>query len=162
MKTRPSHDDPFDAFAEQAYPRLLRLITPMLRSRHEAEDVVQESLMAVWKRRELVDDWAAYAARACWLNAIKRKQRKKEWVELGEEHMPARMPSADALELEQAIERLPAAQQAVIRLRFYAGASFHEIGESLEISMNTASSRVRYALKALRGALRFDGGNDGK
>ena len=56
----------------------------------------------------------------------------------------------DALELERAIASLPPAQQVVIRLRFYLGLSFREIGRNLSISTNTAASRTRYALAGLR------------
>ena len=52
-------------------------------------------------------------------------------------------------ELEMAIGGLSHAQQAVIRLRYYGGLSFREIGNSLGISLNTAASRCRYALDAL-------------
>jgi RNA polymerase sigma factor (sigma-70 family) len=56
----------------------------------------------------------------------------------------------DALELERAVASLPPAQQVVIRLRFYLGLSFREIGANLSISTNTAASRARYALAGLR------------
>jgi RNA polymerase sigma-70 factor (ECF subfamily) len=155
----------FDAWAEGARPRLLRLVTPMLGQRAEAEDVVQETLLAVWKRRDQVEDWDAYAARACWLNALKRKGRRRDWMpledyEAGLGAKPGQVQAAlptdfevEAWELEQAIERLPPAQQAVIRMRFYAGHSFQEIGQALQISLNTAASRARYALAALKAAL---------
>ena len=55
----------------------------------------------------------------------------------------------DALELERAVASLPPAQ-VVIRLRFYLGLSFREIGNNLSISTNTAASRTRYALAGLR------------
>ncbi len=59
-------------------------------------------------------------------------------------------PQLTAWELERAILDLPPPQQAVLRLRFYAGMSFREISQSLAISMNTAASRCHYALAALR------------
>jgi RNA polymerase sigma-70 factor (ECF subfamily) len=153
----PDHSD-FDRWAEGARPRLLRLVTPMLGGRHEAEDVVQETLLALWKRREQVEDWDAYAARATWLNGLRRKGRRRDWVPIEElEHSPQarawEAPDLEPWELESAIAGLPAAQQLAIRMRFYAGHSFHEIGEALEISLNTAASRVRYGLEALREAL---------
>jgi RNA polymerase sigma-70 factor (ECF subfamily) len=158
MKARTPVPESFDDFAERARPKLLRLVTPMLRSSHEAEDVVQETLLALWMRREEVEDWDAYAARATWLNALKRKARRKDWVELEslEASKVPRLwedPSVEPWELETAIAELPLTQQTVIRMRFYAGQSFREIGENLEISLNTVASRVRYALEALHGIL---------
>jgi len=158
MNTRLETQDRFDEFAHAIRPRLLRLVIPMLGNRHDAEDAVQEALLGLWKRREQVDDWAAYAARATWLNGLKRKGRKREWLPLEDEHPSPliAMAAAKAWELERAIDGLPLAQQAVIRLRFYAGQSFHEIGEALQISLHTAASRCRYALKALRDVLNDD------
>jgi RNA polymerase sigma factor (sigma-70 family) len=57
------------------------------------------------------------------------------------------------LELERAIEELPLAQQTVVRLRYYVGMSFREVGQALSISANTAASRSRYALQKLRRSL---------
>jgi len=48
----------------------------------------------------------------------------------------------------------PAAdQQAVIRMKYYAGLTFREIADVLAVSQNTAASRCRYGLAALRHAL---------
>ena len=60
-------------------------------------------------------------------------------------------------ETEKALEKLPEAQREVVVLRIWAQLSFSEIGESLEISPNTASSRYRYALATLKSILAEDG-----
>jgi len=57
------------------------------------------------------------------------------------------------LELERAIAQLPLAQQTVVRLRYYVGMSFREVGQALSISASTAASRTRYALQRLRRSL---------
>ena len=60
------------------------------------------------------------------------------------------------IELERAIAGLPAVQQAAIRLKFHLGLSYQEVGAALSISANTAASRCRYALAALRRNLTAD------
>ena len=56
----------------------------------------------------------------------------------------------DPWTLEQALQQLPDSQQAVIRMKYYLGMTFKEIGRALSVSMNTAASRGRYALVRLR------------
>ncbi len=156
MKVSKDHQS-FDDWAEGIRPRLIRLVTPLCRGRHGAEDAVQEALLGLWRNRDRVQDWDAYAARAAWLNALKRRERQRPWVPL--EDLEKAPPPAlqggmreglEPWEMERALARLPAAQQTALRLRYYTGLSFKEIGESLKISLNTAASRCRYGLEALR------------
>lgn len=149
-------DELADAF-ERDRERLLRIARSILRDPHEAEDVVQHTLLAVIRARGLgeIRSPSSYLARAVRWNAIKRQaQRARELpLEAGVgEAAPTVAPPdrLDAIELERAIAQLPIAQQTVIRLRFYLGLSFREIGRNLSISTNTAASRTRYALAGLR------------
>jgi RNA polymerase sigma-70 factor (ECF subfamily) len=144
-------------------PRLLRQARAILHDREEAEDVVQETLLAVWQQEGKRDirELAAYVSRAVYWNSLKRRARRH--VDLSLDALPeataqldlgASPDRLDAFELERAIASLPIAQQTVIRLRFYLGLTFREIGKNLSISANTAASRSRYALESLRRKLR--------
>lgn len=144
---------------------LVRAARVYVRNREEAEDVVQETLALVWRRRGAlgVRDWRAYVYQAVRFNALKRLQRRREALSLDEHpHLevavalpvPDADPEVPAADLERAIAALPAAQQAALRMRFYLGRSFREIGEALAISTFTAASRVRYGLAGLRRALK--------
>jgi RNA polymerase sigma factor (sigma-70 family) len=126
----------------------------ILRDHEEAEDVVQETLLAVLGREHNIKRLDAYIARAVDWNAVKRRARRRVHTSL--EHVPAAQAEnrLEPFELEQALEGLPPAQQAVIRLRFYFGLTFAEIGKNLSISIHTAASRCRYALASLRRKLR--------
>jgi RNA polymerase sigma-70 factor (ECF subfamily) len=135
--------------------RLLRIANSVLHDREEAEDVVQETWLGFVRasRRGTIRSPAAYLSRAVRWNAVKRRARRVQHASL--DALPE--PSGDenpnhlhAVELERAIATLPLAQQTVIRLRFYLGLSFREIGKNLSISTNTAASRTRYALANLR------------
>jgi RNA polymerase sigma-70 factor (ECF subfamily) len=152
----------FDDWLRGSRPRLVRLALSRLGDRGEAEDVVQETLLAVWKRHNAgaVQDLDAYADRAVWLNAVRRRTRLKDWEAIEDaelDGLAGTEPDAEAwLEaraLERAVEGLPAPQRAAIRLRFYAGMSFREMSGALSIGLDTAASRTRYALNALRKAL---------
>ncbi len=153
----------FQAFVAEHRELWVRLARRVLGNREEAEDVVQETLAILWERREEleIENPGAYTARAVWLNALKRGARRKyhlplemaesaDMKRLGEYFLPA---PVDLQDLEKALENLPEAQKTVLRMKYHLGLSFKEIGEALEISLNTAGSRCRYALGALRAAL---------
>lgn len=150
----------FTALFSANRDRWVRLSQSVLRDRQEAEDLVQETMTGLWEKRDSLSlkDPAAYASRAVWLNSLKRKSRAKKMVALDETaelaapeaEEPFPYGELDPLTLEQAVAELPEAQRAVIRLKYYVGLTFQEIGGALSISLNTAASRARYALKALR------------
>ena len=59
--------------------------------------------------------------------------------------------SAESRELiENALKELPGKFSEVIVLKIWGEQTFAEVGEQLEISQNTAASRYRYGLEALR------------
>ena len=132
----------------------------VLRDRDEAEDVVQETLLRVWRRAgsSPIRRGGAYLSRAVYWNALKHRARRREELPVSEADRPAQGgPAAgneewtlSCWELERAIADLPLAQQAVIRLRFYLGLSLQEAGRALSIPANTVASRSRYALDRLR------------
>lgn len=60
------------------------------------------------------------------------------------------LASADALDLRQAITRLPIDLQRVIALRFYAGMNSTTLGAVLDLPAATVRTRLRRALELLR------------
>jgi len=52
--------------------------------------------------------------------------------------------------LEAALKELPGKFSDVIVMKIWGGRTFAQIGDILEISMNTAASRYRYGIEALR------------
>jgi len=146
---------------ESRHDSLLRVATRILRDRAAAEDILQDSLAAVLKRSRQVEitNLQAYLFRAVQVNALKLRAKRRRELSLETIAEPAALeqseeePSIDPLELEDALLGLPETQQAVIRLKYYLGYTFREIGEVLSISANTAASRTRYGLSTLRRAL---------
>ena len=57
-------------------------------------------------------------------------------------------------ELSAALGELPPDQRAVVHLKLWDGLTFEQIADTLEIPLNTAASRYRYALDKLRDRLR--------
>jgi RNA polymerase sigma-70 factor (ECF subfamily) len=158
-------EEVFRAFVAANRLLWMRLAVRILENREEAEDVVQETLATLWEKRNSLEikNPGAYAARSIWLNALKRRTRRKVHLpldEMAELETPERAHAGDEMalnhldQLEGAIKGLPEEQRQVLRMRYHMDLSFKEIGEALQISLNTAASRTRYALKTLRKILK--------
>lgn len=138
----------FQALVSQRHAELVRVSERILKNREEAEDAVQDTFALVWRKLETdaPENLEGYLFKAVQLNALKRRARRQRLVSLDEQ--PELTPAAridveesegDPLEidpatLEDALRGLPEAQQAVIRMKYYVGLSFREIGEALSIS----------------------------
>lgn len=162
--SRPPEDEELDRLVHRHYARWLRLAEKILRDPHKAQDLVQETLARILQMRcsgaLQARNLAAYIRRAVRLNALKQRAREKTCSPLPQQPWPVTFPDGDSdwpvspLELERAINTLPPAQQAVIRLRYYAGLSFRQIAQTLSLSINTVAGRCRYALINLRRILK--------
>lgn len=155
-----SNTDLIRRLLDQNREQLIALADGILRDRHEAEDIVQETVTAVWQRLSAIapDKLPNYLTRAVRQNAIKRKTRRREFAAFDdlEATQVSGSPQAsfvDPLDLEEAIESLPLSQQSVIRMKYYFGMTFRQIGAALSISTHTAGSRCRYALAKLQDML---------
>jgi RNA polymerase sigma-70 factor, ECF subfamily len=140
-------------------PRLLYAANRVLNDMAEAEDVVQATLLAVWERVSSgeIENTAAYLRKAVEWNALKRRARRKRDISLSlieETAEPAAEDNGhdeiDVVTLESALDGLPQAQQTVLRMKYYLGLTFGQIADVLSISANTAASRCRYGLMAMR------------
>lgn len=60
-------------------------------------------------------------------------------------------------DLRKLVEALPASQREIIFMRHYAGLKFNEIADEIDVNLNTALGRMRYALKNLRKMIEDNG-----
>jgi RNA polymerase sigma-70 factor, ECF subfamily len=149
-------------------PRLVLVASRLLGDMTDAEDVVQMTLLAVWERVQSgeVENTAAYLRKAVEWNALKRRARRRRDISLSLIEEAAEPVAQDDYEdqidagtLEAALDGLPQSQQTVLRMKYYLGLTFHQIADVLSISANTAASRCRYGLMAMRKKMV---NNDGK
>lgn len=146
-------------------PRLLLCARQWTRSLADAEDVVQEAFVRFWRhQRQLPGDPAALlvvSIRRAALDLARRNDRRQlreERAEAGGDDgiVFAKLPGDGderRQEIEVALQRLPVEQREVLVLKIWQELTFEQIGAALEIPPNTAASRYRYALTALKAQL---------
>lgn len=159
--------DPADTLLRVLYDdhwaAMVRLATLLLGSSDQAEEIVQDAYVGIYRRLDRfaeASDAAAYL-RSSVVNGCRSAHRHRKVVvkyrqpappepagpgELAEQH------ESDA-EVMAAVRRLPRRQQEVLVLRYYADASEAEIADTLDISRGAVKSHTHRAIKALRGLL---------
>ena len=144
-------------------PQLLLCARQWTRSLADAEDVLQEAFVRYWRhQRHLPGDPQALlitSIRRAALDLARREDRRTareeraEGNQDGRDELFARLPGEGderRVEIEAALRGLPAEQREVLVLKIWQELTFEQIGETLGIPPNTAASRYRYALIALR------------
>lgn len=144
-------------------PKLLLCARQWTRSLADAEDVVQEAFVRYWRhQRQLPGDPQALlvtSIRRAAVDLSRREDRRSvregkfggDWMDRDSlfEKLPGEGDER-RLEIEAALQLLPPEQREVLVLKIWQELTFEQIGETLDISPNTAASRYRYALNALR------------
>ena len=127
--------------------KLFRLALSITGNRQDAEDVVQDTLLNVWKKKdewESIDNWEAYCYRSTRNIAIDKISLKENqqvaWDDAYDEP-DAGMSAQERLEeeehlllLENVIRRLPEKQQTVFQLREVEDLNYKQIAEVMNIS----------------------------
>ncbi len=127
-------------------------------SHGEAEDVLQETFVALLKRSEPPELPEHYCLRAFRNRAL--NYRRGLWRRLTRDLESRRWFEQDAgespeeLKAMRCLAKLPREQREVIVLKIWHGYTLEEIGGLLEISPNTAAGRYRYGLQKLRACLK--------
>ena len=148
-------------------PKLLLCARQWTRSLADAEDVLQEAFVRYWRhQRQLPGDPQALlitSLRRAALDHARRESRRigreAKTVDGAEDDGAwfEPQPGDDAerrREIEAALLCLPAEQREVLVLKIWNELTFEQIARTLAIPPNTAASRYRYALAALRKELK--------
>ena len=157
MENVAAHDDWKVCFSE-AGPGLVLFARQFVRSVADAEDIVQEAFVRFWRKQHSITNRALLFAtvRSIALDLLRRDARRarREADALADADHTVE-PQFDELDeskraLAAAIDRLPAEQREVLVMKIWNELTFADIASVLDISQNTAASRYRYALAALK------------
>ncbi|MFK5921799.1 MAG: sigma-70 family RNA polymerase sigma factor [Verrucomicrobiota bacterium] len=147
----------------EAQPGLRTLIRSLLPREADASDVLQETNLVLWRKREEFDQTKKFMAWACGIaaNLVKvhlRKQYKDQWVPFDEELVEQISQQAQLrsesfeqrLEvLNGCIKKLPQGQRRMVELRYMEGASVINIAALMGRSVDAISMTLYRARQGL-------------
>lgn len=157
----------FKALFETYAPRVKSYMLRQGADPATAEELAQETLLAVWRKAALYSDEKGSAT--TWIFTIARNLRidrlRKEvaWQPLPENNDERASedpgPDEELSERERGervratLAELPPDQSEVVNLAFIEGLSHSEIAKRLGLPLGTVKSRMRLAYQKIRGAL---------
>jgi RNA polymerase sigma-70 factor (ECF subfamily) len=162
-RLRNGDDAAYEAIFRQWYAPLVAMTATLLRDRGPAEEVVQDVMLELWRRREsLTFDTSlrAYlfqAARNRGLNYLRRQRVESR----GEGTIAAAMPTPEAADsevretelniaIQSAVAALPDRCREVFELSRVRGLKYSEIADELGISVKTVEAQMGKALRIMR------------
>lgn len=151
----------YDRFA----PLVYRMAYRALASRAETEDAMQDIFIRLWRTAGRFDPsraslitWVMLIARRQLVDQLRRLRRRPRTVEGVVDGAPSRFEAPDSkLRLEESlaqtrddIQKLPAAQRAVVSRAYFGGRTLRQIGVELNTPLGTVKTSMRRALISLR------------
>lgn len=158
----------FASVFDRHSPVVLGVLVRLLRNRSEAEEVLQDVFLQVWRdarryrpSRATPRGWMLMLARSRAIDRLRSRQarqRREERRSLESTGDRAHQPVAPGrLEDEErrrrvggALAELPDEQRRCIELAYYEGLSHSQIAERLNAPLGTVKSRLLLAMKKLR------------
>lgn len=151
--------------------RVLAVALRILKDQAEAEDVVQETFLELWRRSAQYDQarggaiaWIVTIARSRAIDRLRSSGSAARALEAASAAPASAEPEplpGDLAELNRersrivaALETLPQEQREAIELAYYEGLSQREIAERTTSPLGTVKMRVRLALSKLAGLLK--------
>jgi len=136
---------------ERCYPLVLRGLLAVAGSPEQAEDAMQEAIVALLRHSggdlRRLDGWL-YVVGVRALRRARWKRRLMAPLRLLTASSPA--PGLERIQVLELLRRLTARQREFVVARYYVGLSYDEIARHFDVSVGTATSTVTQALAKLR------------
>ena len=139
---------------------LTKTMNPRLRSKEQVEDLVQEVLISIHKKRDLYDKkqpllpWIYAIARYRLIDSLRAEKRRPECVEWIKNFdalfIVEDLPVEEGQEVEALLDGLPARQKEILRLAKVEEFSLNEIAEKMDMSLSAVKVSVHRSLKFIR------------
>ncbi|TDO05709.1 RNA polymerase sigma-70 factor [Sunxiuqinia elliptica] len=163
VQLKSNSSSAFQALFEKYSQRIYRFSLGYLKSTQEAEEIVQDVFLRVWKAREELlversfESYLFTIAKNTILNTIRKANYEKAYLEYSSLHSNKNSLLDEELDFKEldriyrrAIEKLPARRKEVYRLSRDNGLSNREIANELGISVKTVENQMTAALSAIK------------
>ena len=140
----------FDSYSKKLYQIARRHV-----SASDAEDIVQELFLEIWKKRdeiEVKDSWEKYLYAVLKYRIIRFLNEKNEMEESLREALQEIGSRDEMLTFEQlyakmeaAIELLPGARKTILQKRYFENMRIKDIAKELRISQETVREQLKRA-----------------
>lgn len=159
----------FAEFYDATSRTVFGIVLSVVRDRAQAEEVTQEVYVEAWRAAPRFDPMLG--SPAAWLNTIAhrravdrvRSAERSAARDLRDAESAATRYAADTADVvvqadegrrvRDALSTLTDAQRIALHLAYFEGHSYREVAEHLQVPLGTVKTRIRDALKRLRGSL---------
>ncbi len=142
--------DDFRAFYEREHSVQVRRAFLLTGSNEQANDVVHDAMIGVFKRWEHLENAGGYLNRSVINGCRDVTRQSSSRRDLVQALRPVDNDEPEYQILDDAIAGLPFNQRAAIVLRFYGGWTADEIAQALDCSPNSIGPWIARALDTLR------------
>lgn len=147
--------------------KLIRFVTRIVKDRHSAEEVVQDSFFAIYTHIDRIDTsrkFTTYLFEIAKNTALSLLRKRKPSVSLEEIEEIATDESLyeyllgqeRADRIGQALDGLDHKYERVIRLYYFDSLSYEEIGRRLKLPVNTVRTHLSRAKRGLKKLLTYE------
>ena len=163
----------FQDFYRRLSPGLFSMVYQILQDQKEAEDVLQEAFLQMWKKASTYDDkrsalftWAVMISRNKAIDRLRGRQRRSRLVEEAASELSTSSAdfesgsdvlssqSDERKRIRSALSALPALQREAIELAFFSDMTQAEVSAKLSEPLGTVKARIRRGLITLRDVLK--------
>ncbi len=154
----------YDSYAKNLYG----IIYNLLKDREEAEDVLQETFVKIWKNLDTYNEskgrfftWLLNIARNSAIDRLRSKNFNNNQKNLSSDNFvhilddnARTMNKIDTIGIQEFVKKLKPKCIQLIDLLFFKGYTQQEVSETLEIPLGTVKTQNRNCINELRNLLR--------
>jgi len=159
-----SREKAFNQLVRKYQQRVYLLVRKMVIDHDDADDVVQEIFIKVWKNLDRFEGdsqlftWIYRIATNECLRFLERKKKKKFWISINNAstELAAKLDSSPHIsgdevqkKLQKALLRLPDKQRLVFNLKYFEELKYEEMAEVTSTSVGALKASYHHAVKKI-------------